>query len=346
MQLKINKIESSEICHFYEGKHLILSKGNIIRVQNGDDYFEISLPLHGWKRHLNYFRLTRRALRLDKCNVVPVNGGYVIVSQGNVYRFDCHSKRLHHVLKLKDCRNVMHQSIAVISSNELFLGEYGNNSERLEVPVYRSIDAGRTWENIFTFPAGKIKHVHGCYYDKFENKIWTLSGDFEGECYLLCSDRDFKDLEWIGDGSQTFRACNLFFQEDTVHWIMDSPINQSKHIVLDRSSRRIQIGQTFPGPVWYIKRFTDGLYLAATVPEDGPGVTDDKINLFISENLTNWTLLESFKHDGLPKKLFKFGALGFADGIQNSKSFYMFAEAIKGYDGKSFLCSINKEYQV
>jgi hypothetical protein len=338
--LKIDKLEDAEICHFYDKKKLVLSKFNVVMIKEGKTQFSITIPINGWKRFFGFSRLLRRALRLDKCNVIPVDGGYVIISQGKVYRYDVVEQSLAHVWNLQNCRNVLHQSIAVISGKEIYFGEYGNNGDRAEVPVYRSIDAGKTWKTVFTFAPGKIKHVHGCFYDVYENKIWTLTGDFKNECYLLCSDRDFKHLEWIGDGNQVYRACNLFFEKDEIHWIMDSQLEESFHVRMNRKSRNIQLHQPFPGPVWYIKRLSDGYYLAATAQEVGAGVKDDLAHLFVSTDLSTWTELKQFYHDGLPKRIFKFGVLGFADGLQESNSFYMFAEAIKGYDGKAFLCSI------
>jgi hypothetical protein len=223
----------------------------------------------------------------------------------------------------------------------LYFGEYGTNSSGSEVPVYRSADGGRSWQTVFVFPPGKTKHVHGCYYDPIEEKIWVLTGDFENECHILCADRDFKNVEWIGDGQQIYRACNVFFEKDSVHWIMDSQLQNSYHIKLDRRSRAIEQKQLFPGPVWYIKRLEDGYYLAATAQETGPGVKDQYAHLMISKDLETWEDIHQFQHDAFPKRYFKSGVIGFPDGHQHSNSFHLFAEAIKGLDGKIALCEIS-----
>ena len=341
MKLTIQKVIDREICHFSASNMLITSKYNKIYVKKGNNNYTVQLPSLGIKRIFGLFRLSRRALRLDKCNVVPVEDGLVIIRQGKVYHYSESLKELKQTLSLKNCRNVLHQSIAVINKKMLFFGEYGKNSLRNEVPVYRSLDGGKTWESVFVFPAGKIKHVHGCYYDPYEDMIWTLTGDFEGECYMLCSDKNFVNIEWIGDGNQIYRACNLFFEKDTVHWIMDSQLQDNYHIQFNRKTRKINQGQFFPGPVWYIKRLEDGYYLAATAQEIGPGVKDQYAHLMVSKNLKEWEDIHKFCHDGFPKRYFKFGVIGFADCIQNSRSFYLFVEAIKGLDGRTALCSID-----
>ncbi len=342
MKLLIQKVIDREICHFADSDVLITSKYNKIYVKKTNSSYTVQLPSDGIKSIFGLFRLSRRALRLDKCNVIPVEDGLVIIRQGKVYHYCEHKEKLKQTLSLKNCRNVLHQSIAVINNKILFFGEYGNNSSRNEVPVYRSLDGGKTWDDVFVFPAGKIRHIHGCYWDPYEEKIWTLTGDFEGECHILCSDQDYKNIEWIGDGKQTYRACNVFFEEDTVHWIMDSQLQTSHHIKLDRKTRNITQGQSFPGPVWYIKRLNDGYYIAATAQESGPGVKDQYAHLLVSKDFKEWEDIYQFHHDGFPKRYFKFGVVGFAEGDQNSGSFYLFTEAIKGLEGKIALCSIEE----
>jgi len=342
MKLTIKKVIDREICHLSSSDMLITSKYSKIYIKKNNNEYTVQLPSDGIKRIFGWFRLSRRALRLDKCNVVSVEDGLVIIRQGKVYHYSESQDELKQTLSLKHCRNVLHQSIAVINNNMLFFGEYGNNSSRKEMPIYRSLDGGKNWETVFVFPAGKIKHIHGCYYDPYEDKIFTLTGDFEGECHILRSDKDYKNIEWIGDGNQAYRACNVFFEEDTIHWIMDSQLQTSHHILFDRKTRKISQRQPFPGPVWYIKRLEDGYYLAATAQEIGSGVKDQYAHLMVSKDLKEWEDIYQFHHDGFPKRYFKFGVIGFADGNQNSSSFYLFAEAVKGLDGKTALCSIDE----
>jgi hypothetical protein len=341
MRLSIKDVISREICHFATSDMLVTSSYNRIFVEKHGREFSFQLPGDGWKWIFGLFRLSRRALRLDKCNVVPVEDGFIAIRQGKVFHYDENAKKLERVLSLKNCRNVLHQSITVIDRKELYFGEYGMNSSGSEVPVYRSLDSGRSWQAIFVFPPGKIKHVHGCYYDPIEEKIWVLTGDFENECHILCADRDFKKVEWIGDGQQTYRTCNVFFEKDSVHWIMDSQLQNSYHIKLDRKSRTIEQKQLFPGPVWYSKRLEDGYYLAATAQETGPGVKDQYAHLMVSKDLEIWEDVHQFQHDNFPKRYFKSGVIGFPDGHQHSNSFHLFAEAIKGLDGKIALCEIS-----
>ena len=63
----------------------------------------------------------------------------------------------------------------------------------------------------------------------------------------------------------------------------------------------------------------------------------------VSKDLETWDDIYQFHHDRLPKRYFKFGVLGFADGYQTSNEFYMFAEAISGLDGKIAVCQLEND---
>jgi hypothetical protein len=121
---------------------------------------------------------------------------------------------------------------------------------------------------------------------------------------------------------------------------MDSQLETSYHVRLNRKTRAIERKQRFPGPVWYIQRLEDGYYLAATAQELGPGVKDKYAHLLVSTDLVEWEDVHQFRHDRLPKKVFKFGVIGFPDGPQQSRSFYLFGEAIRGLDGKVARCEL------
>lgn len=337
------RLTGAEIVHYSDGEMLISSRHNQVFIERQGVTCTLSLPNDGIRHPLGMFRLARRALRLDKCNVIPVGddkSNLVIIRQGTVYHYEGKTGALVPTLKLRNCRNVLHQSVAVLNGAQLYFGEYGGNRRRTEVPLYRSLDAGKHWHEIFTFPKGRIKHVHGVYWDRFEERLWVFTGDFAGECWVLIADKDFSQVEWLGDGQQQWRACNAFFERDAIYWGMDSQLEQNYLMRLDRRTRTLERRCELPGPVWYIKRLEDGYYLVATTCEIGPGVKDDSAHILASSDLENWEEVRTFRHDGLPKRYFKFGVVGFADGAQTKDNFFIFGEALKGLEGRSVQCKL------
>jgi len=340
MRLILGQPEQREIVHYASGGLRVSSLHHEIFVDGPGVQRRLRFPRSPLDLALGTTRLARRALRLDKCNVVPIGDDLVAIRQGQVFHWSAAEGTFSRTLQLRNCRCVLHQSVAVVDGRELFFGEYGRNPNRREVPVYRSLDGGRSWRQVFAFPAGRARHVHGCQWDPVEERVWVFTGDLDGECQVLCADREFRHVEWIGDGRQAFRACSAFFEEDAVHWIMDSQLEGSYHVRLDRKRRTVEKGALFPGPVWYIKRLADGYYLAATAHEVGPGVRDGYAHLLVSRDLDRWEDVHRFVPDDLPHQVFKDGVIGFADGEQTSQGFYLFFEAIRGLDGRATLCRL------
>jgi hypothetical protein len=338
--LRIREVLDQEIAHFADGEMEIFSKFNKVRIKRrGQEAVTLRLPLKPWHRVFGWHRLLRRLSRLDKCFVVPTSTGFVIFWQEAVYHAPLDGAVLRKVLDTPTCRNPLHGSVAVVDGRELFFGEYGRPNAAGKA-VNRSRDGGICWEKCFTVPAEKARHIHACKWDPFEAKVWVLTGDFDGQAHVLCADRDFTTVEWIGDGSQVYRAVDAVFERDAVHWIMDSPLVDVRHVRLDRKSRAIRLGTAFPGPVWYLKRLTDGITLACTVQEIGPAHKDEFVHVFASRNMSKWTEVGKFRHDRWKKGTMKFGVGAFADGAQDSRAFYMHFEAVRGLDGRTALCEL------
>ncbi len=341
MKLVIQEIIDQEIIHYADKDQLISSKFNRIKIIDKHGGKTIKMPIASPYFLFGQFRLFRRFMRLDKMCVIPSATGYVIFWQGIVYHLSRDCSKLIDVMHMTGCRNPLHNTVANINGYELFFGEYGRPNPAGK-SIYRTLDGGLSWEKVFNIPNDKIRHIHSVNWDHYEEKIWVFTGDFEGQSFILSADKDFKNIEWIGDGTQCYRAINPFFEKDSIHWIMDSPLKEVHHIKLDRQTREIEIKKTFPGPVWYSKKLDDGYYLAATAQENGPSHQDKYLHFFVSKDLEQWEDIAQFKSDRMPKGLFKFGVITFADGEQDSNGFYIFYEAVKQFDGKSCLCQLAK----
>ncbi|MCK9414421.1 MAG: GNAT family N-acetyltransferase [Prolixibacteraceae bacterium] len=338
--LTINKIINQEIAHYCDNQLRIFSRFNKITIQkNNSKDIIIKLPVTITQNLLGINRLARRLLRLDKSCVLQTYNGYIAFWQNNVYHISNDSDYPLLTLTMTGCRNPLHNSIANVDGRNLYFGEYGQPHPDGK-SIYHSQDGGLTWKKVYNISCDKIRHIHSCKWDPYEEKIWVFTGDFEGQSYVLCADPDFKEIEWIGDGRQNYRAVDAVFEKDAVHWIMDSPLSEVHHIRLDRKTRKISIGQAFPGPVWYLKKLDDGIVLAGSVQEIGPSHKDQKVHLFATRNLKKWVDIAQFEHDGYKKGIMKFGVASFAEGNQSSDLFYIHFEAVKKFDGKVIECSL------
>ncbi|MEQ1696082.1 MAG: hypothetical protein ABL901_09625 [Hyphomicrobiaceae bacterium] len=337
-KLEIKGELPGEIAHHYEsqGGDSIFSTANRFTVKRSQRTIQFEIPIHSANKALSYSRILRRALRLDKSNAVfnHRGDGVVILYGGVIYFYDLAADRLTRTGRLRQCRNVLHCGIAV-TERGIYFGEYGHNTQREAVPVWRSCDDGRSWSIVYEFPPGSIKHIHGIYSDPYSPSLWIPTGDFAGECTVAeAKDPDFKTCIRHGDGTQKWRPVSMFFEPDSILWPMDSPLETSYLQQFDRQTQTITQHRPFPGPIWYSKRFTDGIGILQSSVEPGVGVTSDHAHLFASKNLIDWTEVTKFQKDWWPMKYFKFGVIAFAGGNQTSDDFVIFGEALKGLDGR------------
>ena len=107
-------------------------------------------------------RWGRRALRLDRMNVVLAGAqrdSLVIIRGSKVFYYDIAARRLMPKLHPESCRNVLHGALEVFDGAEVVSGEYGRTGSVKPMPIYRGIDAGRSWDKVFQFDSGAVKHV-------------------------------------------------------------------------------------------------------------------------------------------------------------------------------------------
>ncbi len=327
-----------EIHHYYSEALNIYSKGyNVYILHSNGTAFNITIPSTFLDRITAKFRILSRLFRTDKCNVFVINEEdltLLIIRRGIVYYFK-KGAGLIEKLQLKNCRNLMHIDICRLPNGVICFGEYGNNKERFPVPIYCSRDEGQNWEVAYEFSMGAIKHIHNLKYDNYTDTIWCCTGDLVGECKLVIFDLQFNKLKEIGDGSQNYRTCDLIFQKDSVIWLMDSHIETSYVVKLNRKSELIEILSPLPGPVWYCTRLLNGQHIAATTVEHGYSMKHKKAHLLISSNdAETWTSIKSFDKDYYyPLDFFKYGAIGFPIGQQKKEKFSCFGEALIDFDG-------------
>ena len=223
MNIVYDEIPNSEIVHHSESGLLVTSKGNYINLNQGKKLVRLNLPIPLIMRPLYSFRLIRRLLRLDKMNVIVIDNEtlkIIIIYQGVVYS-SINGEKPAKIFKLEHGRNVLHNSLAKTPEGCLIFGEYYGNNNQDPVNIYRINLSNFDWDIPYTFKSGEIRHVHSCLWDKYSQKIWIFTGDFQDECRVYETGTSFEDFEIIGAGSQQWRAVSAFFTTDFVYWIMD-----------------------------------------------------------------------------------------------------------------------------
>lgn len=324
-----------EMVHWADDDLFIAHKANTITYIKSGVKTLIEMPIEGlgWKRHFMSLRKLRRLLRLDKVMISPINSGFVVFRFGMIYKYDNNKKEWIKSSFRMNCRNPMYNGVLIID-NVLYAAEYGNPNG-VGKRIIKSDNEGIDWEVVYQFKPNEIRHIHALMFDKYTDKIWIFTGDADEECKVLIADKDFKKVEEVGSGSQEWRACHAIFKEDAVHWIMDSPLKEVHHIKYNRANRKIIVGEAFAGPVWFAREYGN-FVLAASAQEIGPSHIDNKLHLYFTRDLDQWSEIAIFEHDGWPKGYFRFGTITFSKGIK----ILLCLEGVRKYDGKTIAIRI------
>lgn len=274
-----------------------------------------------------------RALRADKCNLYENRLGSVLaIRAGQVYALE--DGRLRPLFTIRG-DSVLHRSICEDEAGVIYFGEYSMNPERLPVRVWRVVPDLSGWE--LAAELKDARHVHGVFRDPFEAAtLWVTVGDGPGECRLLCAREGFRTIEAFGEGSQIWRAVNLFFTETHVAWITDSPLELNHACRIRRADGSLEVGQAVDCPAWYGCTTVEGLHLAFTTVEQGAAVLNNESSVLVSRDAFTWEKAYAFRKDfWKPLKLFKYGVIAPPSGELSAEEIYLSGEGLVGLDGTS-----------
>lgn len=320
------------------GRHVIISQDQHHWQPFAD--FPFSAP----RDFFAFSRPTARAARSDQCNLLVNSHGQVIgIRAGFIYSLEAGRAARPLFTIQGDC--VLHRSACEDEHGWTYFGEYFMNPARLPVRIWRLSPDLDHWEVAHEFPAGQVRHVHGVYRDPYEkDAYWVTVGDFKGECFLLKTTDLFKSFTRFGDGTQQYRAVNLFFTRDDIHWLTDSNLQQNYAYRMNRHTTRVEQGQSLDASVWYGCQTREGIFLAFTTIERGPGIHSRSSAILVSEDAFHWEKVHEFKKDFYrPVQLFKYGVISCPSGAMSMKEFYLSGEGLVGLDGCSIKARIERK---
>lgn len=344
MKLKIlEQYPRMTILHHVDNKNQVWGTSHRwISVRNEKEWLRFAqFPFHAPRDLFGFSRPTARAFRADKCNVFVNRLGNVLgIRAGQVYKIT-QNNAPQPLFKINgDC--VLHGSISEDENGNIYFGEYFMNPSRTAVRIWRVAPDLDAWDIAHEFPTNSIRHIHGVYRDPYDDKaFWIAVGDFSGECFILRTRDAFRTLERFGDGEQIWRAVNLFFTQENVCWITDSNLEPNHACRMDRRTGQIEIGMGIANSGWYGTTCLEGLHVAFTTVEKGPGITSQYSEVLVSRDAFHWESVYSFKKDWYkPVQLFKYGVINCPSGVLSQHALYISGEGLVGLDGRSMRIDI------
>lgn len=339
----LNKIPGAGIIHHIDsdGGVWATKHREIIRFQGKKVHSVGRFPFCLPRDLFTFSRPTSRAMRSDKSNIFINHFGHILGIRGGT-AYEIWGGKAEELFRIAgDC--VLHGAICEDAEGNVYFGEYFMNPERKPVTIWRVSCDFKQWA-----PARRIegiRHIHGIYPDPYDPGVmWVTAGDFRGENKILRSSDKFKTLETFGDGSQLWRAVRLFFTEGFICWLTDSNLEQNFACRMARSTGQLETGQQIDASSWYGCTTTEGLHIAFTTIERGPGIQTDKSHVLVSEDAFRWEPVYAFQKDfWKPVQVFKYGVISCPTGEMRMDEFYMSGEGLVGLDGISVIARIVKE---
>tara|TARA_B100000780_G_scaffold96709_1_gene67446 strand:- start:4836 stop:6101 length:1266 start_codon:yes stop_codon:yes gene_type:complete len=332
-----NKILIKKVVHFSNHNTTIESSGRLISIHKKENNIktQIMLPFcFPRDYHLN-ITILKRLLRSDAKEVIydRVTGKLIIIRDSCVYLIQELTYRL--LGKIEGDSPLFNSHC--IHNGTIYFGQYDQNKTRKSSKIYK-IDNKNNISIAYTFLPGVIRHVHSITNDLYiENRIWVTTGDNDGECLLLYTDDNFKNITNIGDKSQDFRIVNIGFSKDYLFYGTDNLIKENYIYRQNRSDGKREKVLSVKQTAWFLKQDKKGNAILGTTVENGKGCQVNYSSIYFSRDFgINWLELLRIPKDIYPMPLFKWGSVSFSNGAESLDDLFINVESLINLTGKSF----------
>lgn len=339
VELQVERVMPGLRCQAIQGPTIWASKG--YRVYESSDMGRTwqrmgRLPVHPAHDLLSRFTPFRRLLRLGVHNLLVLENKIILaVANSCIFRCNNQRQRFELVHELRRGRSPLSQGMCQTSGGYIYYGEYWSNPDREAVHLWRSTDDGLSWETVYTFSAGSIRHIHAVQHDPFTGCLWVATGDRDHECRILCSSDGGRSFEVVGQGAQRWRAVSLMFTPEYVVWGtdvgMDTPQVSNYFCAWRRTDGTFKQLCAVDGPVYYSTQLSGGLLLAGTTVERGGNERDSQAHLWASSDGLIWQDVCAWPKDRWPP-IMGYGTLIFPAGQASDGKVYLTGIGLRGLD--------------
>lgn len=220
--------------------------------------------------------------------------------------------------------------ITATPEGRVFWGEYFDNAARDEVLIYGSQNAGASWDVVYTFPKGSIRHVHNLVYDEWERCLWVLTGDYGDECRILRASCDFRSVEVVMSGNQQARAVAMVPTREALYFSTDTPLEPNFIYRMDRRGSLEQMTGLTGSSIYGCG--VGAAVFFSTMVEPSAANPDPNVQVVGGTPDTGWQSLLSWPKDGWSMRFFQYGNASLPDGCNESGFLAVTTTAVVGAD--------------
>lgn len=230
-------------------------------------------------------------------------------------------------------------ALAATPAGHLFWGEYFDNARRDAVHVYGSADGGVSWEIVYTFPPGAIRHVHSVIYDAHAGCLWVLTGDEGSECRILRVSLDWSSVDTVLAGGQQTRLTTLVPRADAVYFATDTPFEENHIYRLARNGHLECLGRVAGSSFWGCG-VDRALFFSTAVEPSAVNIGAQSI-LYGSANERRWTALVHWTRDRWPSRFFQYPNIILPAGENRTDVLAATGVAVRGEDQVTHLWRVH-----
>ncbi|RYZ94999.1 MAG: hypothetical protein EOP47_26700 [Sphingobacteriaceae bacterium] len=304
-----------------DGKTVLLAIGHRIFSNEGQGKkLLIQLPVSLWQILGMRFHLLARLLRLGVHHFIyDGSGGYYCVYNKQCARFSATGQLIGKPVNLVGGRPLR----VDLYQGAMIYGEYRSNAERSAVAVM--LFDGHEHKRLFDVK--NVRHIHTVRVK--DNTIYFSTGDYEDEAGIWYWDGE--TVHPLLQGGQQRRTVDFILADDGIYYGTDTPLEQN-YIYKAEYNGDLTALQEVSGSVFYMSQ-QSGRYWLATVIEPSEVNKSQYVELWSSNpnDSTTWNLVETFKKDIWPMKLFQYGQIQFPYVYQSAdQEVWFYLQGVKG----------------
>ncbi len=346
---------------FLEEKLLVYKQGYLYLMDlhslNIEKLTKMARPL--WEQIFSLSRIMTRLLRLEPRGATVYNDHVYFAYQRKLYQLKMDEMELKSVHEFRPGMRAP-LGITVIRDipgfdNMVCYGEYFGNPKMEPVNVFAKIDGSEKWESVYRFEEGEINHIHAIVPDKFNSRVWVLTGDVDEAAGIWYTDDNFRTLNKFLLGQQTYRTCSLFPYDGGFIYATDTPLQDNHIFSVTIENKELSLIQDINGSCIYSTMAGNKIVLSTTVEgstkkcklanllfrQKGPGIKSWFSDLLIGDKEEGFQRIVSFEKDYYPTALLQFGTLIFPHGKNESGKIVVYGSSVKKVDGLLFILEQN-----
>jgi hypothetical protein len=293
------------------------------------------VPSRIWQRGAYPIRWVFQGLRLGIHRLLRLESGeFLAVVTGRLLRSEDGGRTFSIAHEFHGFRRPARAGLLRDDRGRVFISQYLLNRDRSRpVSIWRSEDRGRSFDEVFRFPPGAVRHIHFLQQDPVDGSIWMGTGDADSESGIFRSRDGGESFEEIGRGGQRWRAVAVAFRPEAVFWGTDAGSDagsfRNRIVRWDRDSAELEELTFLQGPVHGITRTTGDGILLSTGVEGGMNEVDDRVHLWHSADGSTWREIAAWQKGYQPRRV-QYAVAHFMPEQDEAEDTYVILRGIRG----------------